>query len=146
MEETLDLNTNDRNNTFNMHFLNNKRSPAAKPERRLAAGLRPFNSQRHTFPRSPLKRLCKFLLINSVKPSQIQSNHACYWSGDSLSPQFPPARHPPTSTKTSAIPFVIRHSPASPLAPNPQYKSKPVKPSQTMDLPHCHIARVVPFV
>jgi len=109
---TLDLNRNDRNNTFNMQFLNNKRQPAAKSERRLAAGFRPFNSQRRPCPQTPPKRLCKSLSINSVKPSQTQSNHA-YWGGDSLSPELFPLPCAPTSTKNAAIPLVIRRVPDS---------------------------------
>ena len=76
MVGTLDLNRNDRNNTFNMQFLKNKRPPAAKPERRLAAGLRPFNPPHRPFPRGPRKHLCKLLAINSVQPSSTQSNQA----------------------------------------------------------------------
>ena len=70
-----------------MQFLNNKRPPTANPERRLAAGLKSFNPPRHPLPRTALKHLCKLLSINSVKPSQTQSNHAFGWGGDSLSPQ-----------------------------------------------------------
>ena len=85
-----------------MQFLNNQRPLAAKPERQPAPGLKPFNSQRSPVSGRPLKRLCKSLSINSVKPSQTQSNHAVGRGGDSLSPQHSPSMGLPAQRKTPA--------------------------------------------
>ena len=94
-----------------MQFLNNKRPPAAKPERQLVAGLRPFNPQLRPVSGSPLKRLCKSLSINSVKPSQTMR---C--GRQPVATTFP-LHGAPTSTKDSRHPichssFVILRRPS----------------------------------
>jgi len=115
-----------------MQFLKNNRPPAAKPERRLAAGLKSFNPPHRPFPRSPRNCRCKLLAINSVKPSPTQSNHA-FGVATACRHKISPCETPQPQQRLPHRPichssFVI--SPSVPSAPRwqNQPQSNPVKP------------------